>query len=117
MEQSLCVHWKDITFFLVWLFYQFFGLFSPFSEVDGNAEYDSLEILGQDEEEKYFDDESPESIQSEDSSGHTDSKRQMEVVEDYELYNVEETKMEKGIHDSDYEHNNVEETNMEKGDS
>lgn len=39
-------------------------LFSVFSKVDKNDTYDNLKVLNADAEEKYFDDEDPESVHS-----------------------------------------------------
>ena len=39
-----------------------------FSNVDNNSEYDSIEIRGRDEEDRYFNDEEPEEIQNCDNS-------------------------------------------------
>lgn len=38
-----------------------------YSKVDTSDEYDNLEILGQDEEDKYFDDEEPEMMSKSDT--------------------------------------------------
>ena len=64
-----------------------FGICS--SDIDGNQEYDSLDILGQDAEEKYFDEEEPESVHSGGSSEQDSRHHLEEEVDDYELYDVD----------------------------
>ncbi len=53
-----------------------------YSNVDFNAEYDSVDIRTQDEEERYFDDESPEDVGSDDGDGGGNQTRQDEGEED-----------------------------------
>lgn len=61
---------KNIVLIIrVLFFYEIINiLFILYSEVDNNPEYDDLEVEGQDEEDKYFDGESPEDVQSVKSS-------------------------------------------------
>ncbi len=61
--------------------------------MDGNVEYDSLDILSRDMEEKYFDDEDSESIHSGLSSGYRDNQKPKDGVPDYEQYEAEEIDM------------------------
>lgn len=50
-----------------------------FSTVDDNEAYDNVELRNQDEEEKYFDSESPETVLPHESNDHSESEDELDL--------------------------------------